>query len=221
MHLANESASCAHVKMEGTSKKDRLPMKTLTVLGSTGSIGTHSLDVLRRNRESYAVYALVAGRNTEQLATQIAEFRPAVAVVATEAVRSRLCEQLTAINLPKTCWPELSWGRPAMIAAATSPQVDVVISAIVGVAGLEATFEAVCKGKRVGLANKEVLVAAGRLVMDAVSRYGAELLPIDSEHNGAHQCLRAGKPEEVHKLILTASGGASHEDKNMPDPTAW
>ncbi|MBV9506788.1 MAG: 1-deoxy-D-xylulose-5-phosphate reductoisomerase [Acidobacteriia bacterium] len=190
-------------------------MKTLTVLGSTGSIGTHSLDVLRRDREGYQVYALAAGRNTDLLATQIAEFRPAVAIVATDEVRSRLCEQLTAINVPKPRWPELHWGNSALVAAARAPQVDVVISAIVGVAGLEATFEAVCRGKRVGLANKEVLVAAGRLVMDAVSRYGAELLPIDSEHNGAHQCLRAGKPEEVHKLILTASGGPF---RNTPWP---
>ena len=85
--------------------------------------------------------------------------------------------------------------------------MDTVISAIVGVAGLEATYEAVCRGKRVGLANKEVLVSGGKLVMEAVRQHGAELMPVDSEHNGAHQCLRAGNRAEVSKLILTASGG--------------
>ena len=94
-----------------------------------------------------------------------------------------------------------------MVEAATAHEVDIVVSAIVGVAGLEATFEAVRRGKRVGLANKEVLVSGGRLVMDAVRESGAELLPIDSEHNGVHQCLRAGNRDQVSKLILTASGG--------------
>ena len=94
-----------------------------------------------------------------------------------------------------------------MVEAATAPEVDIVVSAIVGVAGLEATYEAVRRGKRVGLANKEVLVSGGQLVMDAVRESGAELLPIDSEHNGVHQCLRAGNRDQVSKLILTASGG--------------
>ena len=182
-------------------------MKTLTVLGSTGSIGTNTLDVVRRSRHEYEVYALVAGRNVEVLASQIVEFRPRVAVVATSDALAHLSDRLTGIGLPKQEWPDLFFGNAARIQAAVASEVDMVISAIVGVAGLEATYEAARCGKRIGLANKEALVSGGRLVMDAVARYDAELLPIDSEHNGVHQCLRAGNRGEVTKLILTASGG--------------
>ena len=182
-------------------------MKTLTVLGSTGSIGTSTLDVIRRNRSVYDVYALVAGRNVETLASQIVEFHPRVAVVATSAGVERLSDRLTQAGFPKGQWPELLWGDAARVQVATNAAVDTVISAIVGIAGLEATYEAVRLGKRIGLANKEVLVAGGQLVMDAVRQHGAELLPVDSEHNGAHQCLRAGNRAQVAKLILTASGG--------------
>jgi 1-deoxy-D-xylulose-5-phosphate reductoisomerase len=181
--------------------------KTLTLLGATGSIGTNTLDVIRRNRHLYEVYALVGGRNVERLAAQIVEFRPKLAVAGTLADLNRLSSRLTEIGHPRNLWPELLWGNRGFIQAATAGEVDIVISAIVGVAGLEATFEATRLGKRIGLANKEVLVAGGELVMNAVAKSGAELLPIDSEHNGAHQCLRAGKREEVSKLILTASGG--------------
>ena len=182
-------------------------MRILAVLGSTGSIGTNTLDVVRRNRHLYQVYSLVAGYNIETLAAQILEFRPRVAVVATSEGLSRLTECLTASSLARTEWPELRWGDGARVEAVRAAEVDTVISAIVGVAGLEATYEAVCLGKRVGLANKEVLVSGGSLVMEAVRKYGAELLPVDSEHNGAHQCLRAGNRAQVSKLILTASGG--------------
>jgi 1-deoxy-D-xylulose-5-phosphate reductoisomerase len=182
-------------------------IKTLTVLGSTGSIGTNALDVIRHNRHVYDVYALVAGHNVETLAAQIVEFRPKIAAVATDEGLARLSRRLVEAGFPRSEWPELLWGNEARIQAATAAEVDTVISAIVGVAGLEATYEAVRSGKRVGLANKEVLVAGGKLVMDAVAEHGAELLPIDSEHNGAHQCLRTGNREQVCKLILTASGG--------------
>ena len=182
-------------------------MKTLTVLGSTGSIGTNTLDVVRRNRDKYQVHALAAGQNVDLLASQILEFRPHVAVVATSDSLARLSEKLLAEGLPRAEWPELLWGDPARVQVAVAPEVDTVISAIVGVAGLEATYEAVRRGKRVGLANKEVLVSGGKLVMQAVRESGAELVPVDSEHNGAHQCLRAGNRKEVSRLILTASGG--------------
>jgi len=109
--------------------------------------------------------------------------------------------------MPASEWPDLTFGPASRMNVATAPEVDVVVSAIVGVSGLEATYEAVKKGKVVGLANKEVLVAAGSLVMEAARQSGTPLLPIDSEHNGAHQCLRAGQSNEVRKLILTASGG--------------
>jgi 1-deoxy-D-xylulose-5-phosphate reductoisomerase len=184
-----------------------LEMKSLTLLGSTGSIGANTLDVVRRNPHLYRIHALAAGRNVDAIARQIIEFRPAVAVLATSAGADRLAALLSDSGLPRPNWPEISYGPAALIDIATASTVDMVISAIVGVAGLEATYEAVCLGKRVGLANKEVLVSGGRLVMDAVRESGAELLPIDSEHNGVHQCLRAGNRGQVTKLILTASGG--------------
>ncbi len=182
-------------------------MKTIAVLGSTGSIGTNTLDVVRRNRHLYEVYSLVAGQNIELLTAQILEFRPKLTVVATSEGLALLTTSLKAAGLPQAQWPELLSGDAARVAAVRVPEVDTVISAIVGVAGLEATYEAVCLGKRVGLANKEVLVSGGSLVMEAVRKFGAELLPVDSEHNGAHQCLRAGNRAQVSKLILTASGG--------------
>jgi 1-deoxy-D-xylulose-5-phosphate reductoisomerase len=182
-------------------------MKTLTILGSTGSIGTNTLDVVRRSRHLYQVYALAAGQNVAALASQIQEFHPKVAVVGSPAGLERLIDLLNAAKLPRGEWPELTTGDAALVQIAIAPEADTVVSAIVGVAGLAATYEAVCRGKRVGLANKEVLVSGGQLVMDAVREHSAELLPIDSEHNGAHQCLRAGNRGQVSKLILTASGG--------------
>lgn len=177
----------------------------LTVLGSTGSIGLSTLDVCRRLREDYRVFALAAGRNAAEMARQIAEFRPEVVVMADAEVRDELAALLK--DQPAASRPELLHGPEALVRIATASEVGFVMSAIVGVAGLEATYEAVRLGKRVGLANKEVLVASGALVMEAARRSGTELLPVDSEHNGAHQCLRAGRRAEVTKLILTASGG--------------
>src|ERR1700733_13469010 len=182
-------------------------MKTLTILGSTGSIGANTLDVVRHSRHLYEVYSLAAGRNVEALASQILEFRPKVAVAGSPADLERLIERLSGTRLPRSEWPHLSTGAAALVEIATAPEVDTVVSAIVGVAGLEATYEAVCRGKRVGLANKEVLVSGGKLVMEAVRRHGVDMIPVDSEHNGAHQCLRAGLRSEATRLILTASGG--------------
>ncbi len=186
-------------------------MKNLTLLGSTGSIGVSTLDVVRRRRESYRVHALVAGANTELLAEQIGEFRPDIAVVASENGRDDLRRRLEAAGLSSSEWPELLWGPEARVRAATDGETDFVLSAIVGVAGLEATYEAVRRGKRVGLANKEVMVASGKLVTEAARESGTEIIPVDSEHNGAHQCLRAGARGEVVRLILTASGGPFRE----------
>jgi 1-deoxy-D-xylulose-5-phosphate reductoisomerase len=173
----------------------------LTLLGSTGSIGTSTLDVVRRWPERFGIYALVAGRNTELLARQISEFRPQVVVVADEIALKDLRMRLSSFV------PELAFGAEARVAAAKAPEAGFVMSAIVGVEGMEATYEAVRLGKRVGLANKETLVASGKLVIEAMRASGSELLPVDSEHNGAHQCFRAGRRDEVAKLILTASGG--------------
>ncbi len=183
----------------------------ITVLGSTGSIGVSTLDVVRQHPGKFEIHSLVAGRNAERLASQILEFRPKVAVVADSEVLSRLTDQLLMLKLPKSSWPELAQGPAARVSAAVAPEVDFVMSAIVGVAGLPATYEAIRKRKRVGLANKEVLVASGRLVMEAVRQHGTEMIPVDSEHNGAHQCFRAGRREEVTRLLLTASGGPFRE----------
>jgi 1-deoxy-D-xylulose-5-phosphate reductoisomerase len=181
---------------------------SLTLLGSTGSIGTSTLDVVRRWPGRFCIYSLVAGRNVALLARQIAEFRPKVVVVADDGALAELRETLITSGIPA---PELASGPEARVAAATAPEAGFVMSAIVGVEGLEATYQAVRQGKRVGLANKEVLVASGRLVIDAMRASGAELIPVDSEHNGAHQCFRAGLRGEVTKLILTASGGPFRE----------
>ncbi len=180
----------------------------LTLLGSTGSIGTSTLDVVERWPERFGIHALVAGKNVELLAQQIAKFRPRVAVVADQTALDKLRRILRESGIPA---PELAAGAEARIAAATAPEAGFVMSAIVGVEGLEATYEAVRLGKRVGLANKEVLVAGGKLVTEAMRESGAELIPVDSEHNGAHQCFRSGLRSEVSKLILTASGGPFRE----------
>ncbi len=186
-------------------------MKTLTILGSTGSIGVSTLDVVGRHPEQYRVHALVAGGNVDLLVQQVLKFRPRHVVTATEQTRESLTKRLAESGLPRAEWPDLRYGARGRVEAATDPEVDFVMSAIVGVAGLEATYEAICSGKRVGLANKEVLVASGQLVIEAARKSGTELIPVDSEHNGAHQCLRAGKRSEVSRLILTASGGPFRE----------
>ncbi len=183
----------------------------LTILGSTGSIGSNTLDVVRQHGDRFRVYALVAGKNVDLLCSQILEFRPRVAILSDqpclEALRLRLLES----SLSRHHWPELACDPEARIAACTAAEVTFVMSAIVGVAGLPATYAAVQARKRVGLANKEVMVAGGRLVMEAVRQSGAELIPVDSEHNGAHQCFRAGRHDEVSRLLLTASGGPFRE----------
>lgn len=167
----------------------------------------NTLDVVRRWDGRYGVHALVAGGNVSLLAEQIAEFRPELAVVADEGAQERLVGELQKSGLGRGEWPQLEHGAAGRLMASTAPEVEFVLSAIVGVAGLEATYEAVRLGKRIGLANKEVLVSGGELVMAATRSAGTELLPVDSEHNGAHQCLRVGKRAEAVKLILTASGG--------------
>ncbi len=179
----------------------------ITVLGSTGSIGVSTLDVVRQNPEKFKIHALVAGRNLDVLCSQILEFRPDVVVVADADTLAALELRLQDLTLPMKGWPELSQGAEARVRASVASEVDFVMSAIVGVTGLEATYAAVKAKKRIGLANKEVLVASGALVMDAVRQYGTQLIPVDSEHNGAHQCLRAGAKSEVTRLLLTASGG--------------
>jgi 1-deoxy-D-xylulose-5-phosphate reductoisomerase len=190
----------------------------VTILGSTGSIGVNTLDVIRQHNGQFEVYALVAGKNLDILCSQIREFRPAVVVVADASTLESLRKRLLEEGIRRKDWPELAAGPEARVAAATAIEVNFVMSGIVGVAGLEATYAAIRAKKRVGLANKEVLVASGRLVMEAISESGAELIPVDSEHNGAHQCFRAGRRSEVTRLILTASGGPFRE---TPTKALW
>jgi len=179
----------------------------ITVLGSTGSIGVSTLDVVRQNQDRFKIHALVAGKNLDVLCSQILEFRPEVVVVADHPTLADLRDRLQDLTLPIKGWPELTAGPKARVEASVASEVDFVMSAIVGVAGLEATYAAVKAKKRIGLANKEVLVASGALVMEAVRQNATDLIPVDSEHNGAHQCFRAGTKQEVTRLLLTASGG--------------
>jgi len=190
----------------------------ITGLGSTGSIGVNTLDVVRQNPERFKIHSLVAGKNLDILCSQILEFRPNSVVVADNVTLDALQDRLQELTLPYSGWPELAAGAEARVQAATASEVNFVMSAIVGVTGLEATYAAVKAKKRIGLANKEVLVASGGLVMEAVRQYGTELIPVDSEHNGAHQCFRSGKAAEVTRLLLTASGGPF---RNTPGEALW
>ena len=180
-------------------------MKQLSILGSTGSIGRQCLSVVESLPGEFGVVALAAGGNLEELMRQIRRFQPEVVSVG-DARRSDDLRQLLEEN-GVARKPEIHHGREGMLAVGTHSKADMVVSAAVGVVGLEATYEAVKLGKTVALSNKEVLVAAGELVMAAAKQAGRELLPVDSEHNALHQCLRGGTRGEVRRLVLTASGG--------------
>ena len=179
----------------------------ITVLGSTGSIGCSTLDVVRRHPEKYRVYALTAATRVAEMAGQIAEFSPRYAVMADASAAAQLREQL-----PEDCVTEVLNGVDALVQVASDERVDQVMAAIVGAAGLLPTLAAANAGKRVLLANKESLVMAGPLFLDAVEKGGAELLPIDSEHNAIFQSMPAdyaGRLDAsgIRKILLTASGG--------------
>src|SRR6185437_1212239 len=177
----------------------------LAILGSTGSIGRQCLSVVEAMPGRFSVLALAAGVNLDELVGQIERHRPEVVSVGDGANVDELAGRLRAKGSSPV--PAIHHGREGMLAVGTHPQADMVVSAAVGVVGLEATYEAVKLGKSVALSNKEVLVAAGELVMAAAQRSGRELLPVDSEHNAVHQCLRGGERGEVRRLVLTASGG--------------
>ena len=180
-------------------------MKQLAILGSTGSIGRQCLAVVEALPGRFGVVALAAGTNLEELAAQIQRHQPELVSVADAAKADQLSQLLNEKGIARK--PEIHHGREGILAAGTHPKADIVVSAAVGVVGLEATYEAVKLGKTVALSNKEVLVAAGELVMAAAKKSGRELLPVDSEHNAVHQCLRGGTHGEVRRLVLTASGG--------------
>jgi len=182
-----------------------LALKKISILGSTGSIGRQTLAVVDSMPGRFGVSALAAGSNLEELARQISRHHPELVSVATPDLAADLADRLRAVKIAKL--PEIQHGRAGLAAVATHPDVTTVVSAAVGVVGLEATYAAVKAGKQVALSNKEVLVAAGEIVMAAARLANTELLPVDSEHNAIHQCLRAGQQKEVKRLVLTASGG--------------
>jgi len=179
-------------------------MRCIAILGSTGSIGRSTLDVVESYPERFQIVALASGANMEAAFEQARRWRPVVISIASERDADVLRARLRQAGLGKI---EVVHGAAGTVQVATHPDVDFVVSAIVGVAGLEATYEAVKAGKTVGVANKECLVAAGELITAEARKQGTPLLPIDSEHNAVHQCLRGGQMEEVERIWLTASGG--------------
>ena len=179
-------------------------MKKIAILGSTGSIGTSTLTLCEQFPDRYTPITLAAGTNLDLAFEQAQRWRPAVISIATEPVADALRLRLKQAGVTGI---EVLHGTPGTIAVATHPEVDFVVSAIVGVAGLEATYAAVQAGKTIGLANKECLVAAGDLILAAARANNVALLPIDSEHNAVHQAMRGGAPQEVKQIWLTASGG--------------
>jgi len=179
-------------------------LKQIAILGSTGSIGQSTLSIIASFPDRFAVAALAAGRNLDAAFEQCVRWRPRVASVATEELAATLAQRLKAAGVSGV---EIVFGTEGTVRVATLPEVDFVVSAIVGVAGLEATYAAVKAGKAVGLANKEAMVAAGEILTAAARAKNVPLLPIDSEHNAVHQCMRAGDKAEVRRIWLTASGG--------------
>jgi 1-deoxy-D-xylulose-5-phosphate reductoisomerase len=179
-------------------------LKHICILGSTGSIGTSTLSIIERYPERFAVASLAAGRNVDLAFAQCQRWRPLVVSMATEPLAGELASRLKAAGLHAT---EVVHGAAGTVRAATHSRVDFVVSAIVGLGGLEATYAAVAAGKPVGLANKEAMVAAGEILTRQARRGKVPLLPIDSEHNAIHQCMRGGSPQEVRRIWLTASGG--------------
>ena len=175
-------------------------MQCISILGSTGSIGRQTLDIV--DNLNIPVAALTAGTSVERMAEQCRKYRPALAVMATESAAQALQKEIA--DLPT----RIAWGEDGLIEAATIPEADCVITAVVGMVGLKPTLAAIRAGKRIGLANKETLVCAGELVMAEAKRCGTEIIPVDSEHSAIYQCLMGShSKEEVKRIILTCSGG--------------
>ena len=175
-------------------------VKCVSILGSTGSIGRQSLDVI--DQLGLPVAALTAGTNVERMAQQCRKYRPKLAVMATQEAAAELQAALSDVEI------RVTWGEDGLIEAATIPEADCVITAVVGMVGLKPTLAAIRQGKRIGLANKETLVCAGEIVMAEAKKYRTEIIPVDSEHAAIFQCLMgAGDRREVRRIILTCSGG--------------
>ena len=179
-------------------------MKKLAILGSTGSNGTSTLSIVEQFPDRYSVAALAAGRNLNVALEQTLRWRPKIVSMATEELAGQMKQLLRHADAGEI---EVVYGTAGTVACATLPEADFVVSAIVGVAGLEATHAAILAGKPIGLANKECMVAAGEILIAAARERNVPILPIDSEHNAVHQCLRVGQHNEVKTIWLTASGG--------------
>lgn len=179
-------------------------MKHLAILGSTGSIGQSTLSIVKQFPDRFSVVALAAGRNVDEAFAQAARWRPRIVSLATEELAGQLAARLREAEVTGI---DVVHGAAGTVACSTHPDADFVVSAIVGVGGLEATHAAILAGKPVGLANKECMVAAGEILTEAARRLKVPILPIDSEHNAVHQCLRVGAHSEVKTIWLTASGG--------------
>ena len=176
-------------------------VKCVSILGSTGSIGRQSLDIISRLPE-IKVAALTAGTSVERMVEQCREFKPQLAVMATEAAAKELSDRISDLPI------RVEWGEEGLLEAASLPSADCVITAVVGMVGLKPTLAAIRAGKRIGLANKETLVCAGELVMAEAEKHHAEIIPVDSEHSAIFQCLMGARDRrEVKRLILTCSGG--------------
>ncbi|GEN33626.1 MULTISPECIES: 1-deoxy-D-xylulose-5-phosphate reductoisomerase [Aneurinibacillus] len=176
-------------------------MKKIAILGSTGSIGTQALDIVRQHPDRFSVVSLAAGRNIQLLAEQAREFRPHLISVQTKELAEKIKHELP----PHT---KVMWGEEGIFATATHPDTDFVISAMVGSAGLAPTLAAIEAGKTIGLANKETLVTAGHIVMRKAKEHDVSVIPIDSEHSAIYQCLQGEDRAAVRRIILTASGGS-------------
>ena len=194
--MGNRNATVTAAKLAAPAS---LP-KRVTVLGATGSIGASTLDLVARNPHAYKIVALTAQSNARKLAELAVTHGAEIAVIGDETRYGELCEHLSGTGIRAAA------GRDALVEAASEP-ADCVMAAIVGAAGLEPTFAAVAQGKRLALANKECLVSAGDVFMEAVRKSGAELLPVDSEHSAGFQALGANAAVDIEKIILTASGG--------------
>jgi 1-deoxy-D-xylulose-5-phosphate reductoisomerase len=179
-------------------------LKRLAILGSTGSIGQSTLSIVEQFPDRYSVAALAAGRNLDEAFAQTVRWRPRIVSLATEELAGKLAARLRQAGVTGI---DVVHGTAGTVACSTLPEADFVVSAIVGVAGLEATHAAILAGKPVGLANKECMVAAGEILTAAARERNVPILPIDSEHNAVHQCLRVGAHSEVKTIWLTASGG--------------
>lgn len=177
-------------------------MKSLTILGSTGSIGTSTLEVVAAHPDRFRIEALTAGTNLDLFVRQIERFSPRLAVVLDEALAKKLSRML-----PPGKRPEIMCGVEGLVAAATISEADMIVAAIVGAIGLVPTAAAIMAGKDVALANKETLVTAGHLFMDMVKKHGVRLYPVDSEHSAIFQSIEGHRNIDIRRIILTASGG--------------